>query len=206
MNLLFLLLTPVLAQMGGVAPGGPAGANLPAANAPAAALPDPNALPANVPAAGNAVGAAGNAANGANGANGGNAANGANAANGGNAANGAAPAPGAGAAPAAAAPAPAPPAGAAPAAVSLDSFTITTVIGGETTVAVLPISATTAYRTTVIGGLLTTQGFQYVQQFPARPTKGADVPAGKIGLGKLSSKGTVGTTKQPIYATIASSA
>ncbi|QNP98071.1 Hypothetical protein YALI2_D00512g [Yarrowia lipolytica] len=116
--------------------------------------------------------------------------------------------PGAGAAPAVPAPAPAVPAPAAPVAaapspVSLDSYTVTTVIGGATTVQVLPISATTAYRTTVIGGLLTTQPFQYVQQFPARATKAVDVPAGSIGLGKLSSKGTVGTTKEPVYVTMA---
>ncbi|KAG5355961.1 hypothetical protein CJU89_5678 [Yarrowia sp. B02] len=159
---ILLLATPIFAQMGGVAPGGPAGAQ-PAANAP----PAPGAQIVNVP---------GQAAP--------------------------PPAPGAGAAPVAAQPAPAaaPPA-AAPPAVSLDSYTVTTVIGGATTVQVLPISATTAYRTTVVNGLLTTQPFQYVQQFPARPTVGADVPAGSIGLGKLSSKGTVGTTKEPVYVT-----
>ena len=169
MKLLLLLtaLPAVVAQMGGVAPGGPAGANVPPANAPA-------------PAAGAARPAAG-ANNGAAGGNNGQVVN--------------VP----GQAPVAA---PGPGAGAAPA-VSLDSYTVTKVVGGATTVQVLPISATTAYRTTTVGGLVRTEPFQYVQQFPARPTKGAQVPAGSIGLGKLSSKGSVGTTKEPVYVTIA---
>lgn len=198
--LLLTLSTLSLAQMGGVAPGGPAGANIPAANAPAAAAPAANAPAA--PANGAARPAAG--ANNANNANG-------QVVNVPGQAPAPAPGPGAGAAPAVAAPAPAAPAPAAPAppaisAVSLDSYTVTTVIGGATTVQVLPISATTAYRTTTVGGLVRTDPFQYVQQFPARPTKGADVPAGTIGLGKLSSKGSVGTTKELVYVTMATQA